>query len=79
MQRGQPCEIVVELFALFLDIFKDGSDHPDNGNDETAKGNCAQVKDLPRMNIGRKGKPKSEAGDGERMGKKRKETDRSIP
>ena len=50
-----PCEIVVELFALFLDILEDGSDHPDYGNDETAKGNCAQVKDLPRINIGREG------------------------
>ena len=40
------CEIVVELFALFLDVLEDGSDHADYGNDETAKGNRAQVKDL---------------------------------
>ena len=40
-QRGQPCEIVVELFALFLCVFEDCSDRADNGKDEAAKGNRA--------------------------------------
>ena len=48
-QRGQPCEIVVELFALFLCVFEDCSDGADNGKDEAAKGNRAQVKDLDSM------------------------------
>ena len=45
------CEIVVELFALFLDVLEDGSDHADYGNDETAKGNRAQVKDLEKKHV----------------------------
>ena len=45
------CEIVVELFALFLDVLEDGSDHADYGNDETAKGNRAQVKDLEKKYV----------------------------
>ena len=44
-----PCEIVVELFALFLCVFEDCSDRADNGKDEAAKGNRAQVKDLDRV------------------------------
>ena len=48
LKEIQPCEIVVELLALFLDVLEDGSDHADDGNDETAKGNCAQVKDLEK-------------------------------
>ena len=59
------CEIVVELFALFLDVLEDGSDHADYGNDETAKGNCAQVKDLQRIYIQRVGSHKSEGSDGQ--------------
>ena len=47
--EGQPCEIVVELFALFLCVFEDCSDRADNGKDEAAKGNRAQVKDLDRV------------------------------
>ena len=46
-----PCEIVVELFALFLDVLEDGSNHADYGNDETAKGNRAQVKDLEKKYV----------------------------
>ena len=45
------CEIVVELFALFLDVLEDGSDHADYGNDETAKGNRSQVKDLEKKYV----------------------------
>ena len=66
LHRNQnlPCEIIVELFALFLDVLEDGSDRPDYGNDETAKGDCAQVKDLQRINIRRVGSHKSEGSDG---------------
>ena len=51
MKEILPCEIVVELFALFLDVLEDGSDHADYGNDETAKGNRAQVKDLEKRYV----------------------------
>ena len=41
-----PCEIVVELLAFLLDVLEDSLDRADDGKDEAAKGNCAQVIDL---------------------------------